>query len=120
MREPMVKPGLRDMRPVEFKKRRWRQDGADYLGMDQPEYGGKPPTIARKPQTEFAHAQTAGKDVIRLRPRSKESEATSGKFTMLNNETKSSNIVSWMKGQVKAGKKILVVDDFQYLLSIPI
>lgn len=41
------------------------------------------------------------------------------KFTMLNNETKSSNIVSWMKGQAKAGKKILIVDDFQYLLSIP-
>ena len=46
-------------------------------------------------------------------------KSKNGKFTMLNNETKSSNIVSWMKGQVKAGKKILVVDDFQYLLSIP-
>lgn len=46
-------------------------------------------------------------------------KSKSGKFTMLNNETKSSNIVSWMKGQVKAGKKILIVDDFQYLLSIP-
>ena len=42
-----------------------------------------------------------------------------GKFTMLNNEIKSSNIVAWMKGQVKAGKKIIIVDDFQYLLSIP-
>lgn len=42
-----------------------------------------------------------------------------GKFTMLNNETKSSNITAWMKGQAKAGKKILIVDDFQYLLSIP-
>ena len=38
---------------------------------------------------------------------------------MLNNETKSSNITAWMKGQAKAGKKILIVDDFQYLLSIP-
>lgn len=46
-------------------------------------------------------------------------KSKNGKFTMLNNETKSSNIVSWMKGQVKAGKKILIVDDFQYLLSIP-
>ena len=46
-------------------------------------------------------------------------KSKNGKFIMLNNETKSSNIVSWMKGQVRAGKKILVVDDFQYLLSIP-
>ena len=46
-------------------------------------------------------------------------KSSNGKFSMLNNETKSSNIVSWMKGQVKAEKKILVVDDFQYLLSIP-
>ncbi len=44
---------------------------------------------------------------------------SNGKFTMLNNETKSSNITAWMKGQAKAGKKILIVDDFQYLLSIP-
>lgn len=42
-----------------------------------------------------------------------------GKFTMLNNEMKSSNITAWMKGQARAGKKILIVDDFQYLLSIP-
>lgn len=46
-------------------------------------------------------------------------KSTKGKFTMLSNETKSSNIISWMKGQVRAGKKILIVDDFQYLLSIP-
>ena len=46
-------------------------------------------------------------------------KSSNGKFTMLNNETKSSNITAWMKGQAKAGKKILVVDDFQYLLSIP-
>jgi len=46
-------------------------------------------------------------------------KSTKGKFTVLNNETKAGNIVAWMKGQVKAGKKILVVDDFQYLLSIP-
>lgn len=42
-----------------------------------------------------------------------------GKFTQLLNETKSSNIVSWMRCQAKNGKKIIVVDDFQYLLSIP-
>lgn len=46
-------------------------------------------------------------------------KSSNGKFTMLNNETKSSNITAWIKGQAKAGKKILIVDDFQYLLSIP-
>lgn len=46
-------------------------------------------------------------------------KSSNGEFTMLNNETKSSNITAWMKGQAKAGKKILIVDDFQYLLSIP-
>ncbi len=46
-------------------------------------------------------------------------KSSNGKFTMLNNETKSSNITAWLKGQAKAGKKILIVDDFQYLLSIP-
>lgn len=46
-------------------------------------------------------------------------KSKNGKFTMLNNETKSSNITAWLKGQAKAGKKILIVDDFQYLLSIP-
>lgn len=46
-------------------------------------------------------------------------KGTKGKFTMLNNETKSSNIVAWIKGQAKGGKKVIVVDDFQYLLSIP-
>lgn len=46
-------------------------------------------------------------------------KSSNGKFTMLNNETKSSNITAWMKGQAKVGKKILIVDDFQYLLSIP-
>jgi len=46
-------------------------------------------------------------------------KSVNGKFTMLNNETKSSNITAWMKDQARSGKKILVVDDFQYLLSIP-
>jgi len=42
-----------------------------------------------------------------------------GTLAMLDNEVRSGNIVSWMKSQVRVGKKILVVDDFQYLLSIP-
>ena len=46
-------------------------------------------------------------------------KSSNGKFTMLNNETKYGNITAWLKGQAKAGKKILIVDDFQYLLSIP-
>lgn len=46
-------------------------------------------------------------------------KSSNGKFTMLNNETKSSNIVAWMKGKAREGKKIIIVDDFQYLLSIP-
>lgn len=43
----------------------------------------------------------------------------SGKFTMLNNVTKSSDITKWMKAQVAAGKKLIVVDDFQYILAVP-
>lgn len=42
-----------------------------------------------------------------------------GKFDKLNGETDSGKIVKWMKEQVKKGKKIIVVDDFQYILSIP-
>ena len=42
-----------------------------------------------------------------------------GKFDMLNSVTDSKDIINYMKKQVKAGKKILVVDDFQYFLSIP-
>ena len=42
-----------------------------------------------------------------------------GKFDMLNGETDSGKIVKWMKEQAKAGKKTIVVDDFQYILSIP-
>lgn len=42
-----------------------------------------------------------------------------GKFDMLNGVTDSKDIINYMKKQVKAGKKILVVDDFQYILSIP-
>lgn len=42
-----------------------------------------------------------------------------GKFDKLNAEIDSKEIVKFMKSQVKAGKKIIVVDDFQYILAIP-
>lgn len=41
------------------------------------------------------------------------------KFTSLNEEIDSGKICRWMKDQAVLGKKIIVVDDFQYLLSIP-
>lgn len=43
----------------------------------------------------------------------------SKKFTTLNGVTNSSDICDFMKAQAAAGKKIIVVDDFQYILSIP-
>ncbi len=42
-----------------------------------------------------------------------------GKFTMLNGEVESRKICKFMKEQAAAGKKLLVVDDFQYILSVP-
>lgn len=42
-----------------------------------------------------------------------------GKFTMLNSEVESRKICKFMKEQAVAGKKLLVVDDFQYILSVP-
>ena len=42
-----------------------------------------------------------------------------GKFDMLNGITDRDRIVEWMKAAVNRGKKIIVVDDFQYVLSIP-
>lgn len=42
-----------------------------------------------------------------------------GKFTMLNSEVESCKICKFMKEQAAAGKKLLVVDDFQYILSVP-
>lgn len=42
-----------------------------------------------------------------------------GKFTMLNHITDSKDICNFIRAQVSAGKKIIVVDDFQYILSIP-
>ena len=43
----------------------------------------------------------------------------SKKFTTLNGETSSVRICEFMKAQAKTGKKIIVVDDFQYILSVP-
>lgn len=40
-------------------------------------------------------------------------------FEMLNNETDARKIVKYMKEQCAAGKKLLVVDDFQYILAVP-
>ena len=42
-----------------------------------------------------------------------------GKFTMLNSETEARKICKWMKEQAAVGKKLLVVDDFQYILAVP-
>lgn len=43
----------------------------------------------------------------------------SGKFTMLNSVTDSRTITRFMKEQAAAGKKLIVVDDFQYILAVP-
>ena len=41
------------------------------------------------------------------------------KFDTLNNETDARKICKWMREQAASGKKVLVVDDFQYILSVP-
>lgn len=41
------------------------------------------------------------------------------KFDMLNNETDARKITRYMKEQAVAGKKLIVVDDFQYILAVP-
>lgn len=43
----------------------------------------------------------------------------SNKFTMLDGETDARKICRWMKEQAATGKKLLVVDDFQYILAVP-
>lgn len=43
----------------------------------------------------------------------------SKRFTTLNGVTDADDICDFMKAQAKAGKKIIVVDDFQYILAIP-
>lgn len=42
-----------------------------------------------------------------------------GKFETLDNVTDAGEIRDWMNDQVRGGKKVIVVDDFQYILSIP-
>lgn len=41
------------------------------------------------------------------------------RFEMLNNETDAGKIVKYMKAQAATGKKLIVVDDFQYILAVP-
>lgn len=43
----------------------------------------------------------------------------SKKFATLNGVTDADKICDFMKAQASAGKKIIVVDDFQYILAIP-
>lgn len=43
----------------------------------------------------------------------------SKQFETLNSETDSDKICDFMKAQASAGKKIIIVDDFQYILAIP-
>lgn len=43
----------------------------------------------------------------------------SKKFVTLNGVTSSDEICNFMKAQAKAGKKVIIVDDFQYILAIP-
>ena len=40
-------------------------------------------------------------------------------FEMLKNETEARKITKYMKEQAAAGKKLIVVDDFQYILAVP-
>lgn len=40
-------------------------------------------------------------------------------FELLNNVTDASKITRYMKEQAASGKKLLVVDDFQYILAVP-
>jgi hypothetical protein len=40
-------------------------------------------------------------------------------FTQLNGVTDADKICDFMKAQAKAGKKIIIIDDFQYILAIP-
>lgn len=42
-----------------------------------------------------------------------------GKFEMLNSVTDARKIIKFMKEQAAAGKKLIAVDDFQYILAVP-
>lgn len=43
----------------------------------------------------------------------------SKKFVTLNGETDSDKICDFMRSQARSGKKVIIVDDFQYILAIP-
>lgn len=42
-----------------------------------------------------------------------------GKFITLDGETDADKIIDFINLQVKSGKKMIIIDDFQYILSIP-
>ncbi|MFI3236789.1 MAG: hypothetical protein R3Y47_02025 [Lachnospiraceae bacterium] len=42
-----------------------------------------------------------------------------GKFNTLDNETDARKIVKYVKEQVKEEKKLIAIDDFQYILAVP-
>lgn len=52
-------------------------------------------------------------------PFGKKAQKYPGKFDMLCNETDSKKITKFMKDEVAKGKKLIIVDDFQYVLAIP-
>ena len=52
-------------------------------------------------------------------PFGKKAQKYPGKFDMLCNETDSKKITKFMKDEVAKGKKLIIVDDFQYILAIP-
>lgn len=52
-------------------------------------------------------------------PFGKKAQKYPGKYEMLCNVTDSHKICKFMKDQAAAGKKLIIVDDFQYILAIP-
>lgn len=52
-------------------------------------------------------------------PFGKKAQKYPGKFDMLCNETDAKKITNFMRQEVEKGKKLIIVDDFQYILAIP-
>lgn len=52
-------------------------------------------------------------------PFGKKAQKYPGKFDMLCNETDARKITKYMRDEVAKGKKLIIVDDFQYILAIP-
>lgn len=52
-------------------------------------------------------------------PFGKKAQKYPGKFDMLCNETDARKITKYMRDEVAKGKKLIIVDDFQYTLAIP-